>query len=119
MLMQVNANDILFRTTDVIMICGGFISLVGAYFYMKGSVEKIRASFDVLEEGQKKLIKDMEREHTLINSRIDDTIKNHNDLRESLHSSLQKNFQEVNNLRVDIQKMETRLLEKLIEIKGR
>jgi iron-sulfur cluster repair protein YtfE (RIC family) len=119
MFLQVNANDIIFRTTDVVMICGGLISLVGAYFYMRGSIQEMKASVDVLDKGQKQIIENMQKEHTAIGIRIDDTVKNHNELRESLHSSLQRNFQEVNNLRVDIQKMETRLLEKLIEIKGK
>lgn len=68
MLLQdiVNASDLLFRVTDVLLLGGGVISIITTYFVLKYKVDRN-------EEMLANHLKDFESEKIMIHNRIDDT----------------------------------------------
>lgn len=107
---RVSPNDIAWRTTDVIYVCAGLISVVSAYFIMKNAQDKINDKIESQKDANKARIDSLEARVTETENSLDNIEKN-------IDEKIDKIYELIRTLTASLNAMETKILERLLDKK--
>lgn len=121
---RVTPNDIAWRTTDVIYVCAGLVSVLSAWFLMKSAQEKINdrittevANGDEKRAAIKREFEIQKEKHMQLEARLKDVENSMDTIEKDLGKKIEAFGKDVQDLKIAIVTTKNEILQALIKRK--